>query len=159
METAVVPDVGGFTWPNASDMMPDRGYDVRGIDNFSTACGYYLEPLRDVDDSVFHEKDVWNENAIAKLSQGADQVFRQAAISSVSWSFFDPVLMTDAKCNGTVIVIGAPRHANFDTPIFVARRLSMVPPNSYGKSKSWRGGRSLCTHFVGAVFRRYRKRL
>jgi nucleoside-diphosphate-sugar epimerase len=117
MPTALVTGVGGFIGSNLADVLLDRGYHVRGVDNFATGREQNLEPLHEGNDFTFHEADIRDADVMADVTDGVDYVFHQAAVPSVPRSVEDPVTTTDANCTGTATVIDAAREANVDTVV------------------------------------------
>jgi nucleoside-diphosphate-sugar epimerase len=129
MPTALVTGAAGFIGSNLSDALLERGYRVRGVDNFTTGRKKNLESLRASEDFRFHEEDIRDGAAMKNLLEGVDYVFHQAAVPSVPRSVDDPVTTTDANCTGTATVLNAAQHANVDT-VVVASSSSV-----YGSSK------------------------
>jgi nucleoside-diphosphate-sugar epimerase len=117
MPTALVTGVAGFIGSNLADALLDRGYAVRGVDNFETGRKQNLEPLQNADDFTFHETDIRDADAMAEITEGVDYVFHQAAVPSVPRSVEDPVTTTDANCTGTATVLNAARNADVDTAV------------------------------------------
>lgn len=115
MPTALVTGVAGFIGSNLADALLERGYDVRGVDNFLTGREQNLTTLRTADDFTFHECDIRDAEVMGNVMQDVDYVFHQAAVPSVPRSVEDPVTTTDANCTGTAIVLNAAREANVDT--------------------------------------------
>ncbi|WP_353635035.1 SDR family oxidoreductase [Halobacterium sp. NMX12-1] len=117
MPTALVTGVAGFIGSNLADALLDRGYAVRGVDNFETGREQNLEALHADDDFTFHEADIRDAETIADVTEGVDYVFHQAAVPSVPRSVEDPVTSTDANCTGTATVLDAARKADVDTAV------------------------------------------
>jgi len=117
MPTALITGVAGFIASNLADALLDRGYVVRGIDNFETGREQNLEPLQANESFSFHETDIRDGDVIADVSEGVDYVFHQAAVPSVPRSVEDPVTTTDANCTGTATVLNAARKAGVDTAV------------------------------------------
>lgn len=117
MPTALITGVAGFIASNLADALLDRGYVVRGIDNFGTGREQNLESLRTNENFSFHETDIRDGDVIADVSEGVDYVFHQAAVPSVPRSVEDPVTTTDANCTGTATVLNAARKAGVDTAV------------------------------------------
>lgn len=117
MSTALVTGVAGFIGSHLADTLLDRGYDVRGVDNFVTGRNQNLTPFRDAENFSFHEADVRDADTMADATTGVDYVFHQAADSSVPRSIDDPVTTTDANCTGTATIIDAARKADVDTVV------------------------------------------
>ncbi|MFB6178305.1 MAG: NAD-dependent epimerase/dehydratase family protein, partial [Halorientalis sp.] len=117
MTTALVTGVAGFVGSNLATALLDRGYSVRGLDNFATGREQNLSSLRGRDDFRFSEADIRDADVMATLADGVDYVFHQAAVPSVPRSVDDPVTTTDANCTGTATVLDAARNADVDTVV------------------------------------------
>ncbi|AKH97417.1 SDR family oxidoreductase [Halanaeroarchaeum sulfurireducens] len=117
MPTALVTGVAGFIGSNLATELLDRGYSVRGVDNFETGRKSNLEALHSDDEFSFYEGDVRNAEMMAELVDGVDYLFHQAAVPSVPRSVDDPVTSTDANCTGTATVLNAARNADVDTAV------------------------------------------
>jgi nucleoside-diphosphate-sugar epimerase len=117
MPTALVTGVAGFIGSNLADALLDRGYAVRGVDNFETGRKQNLESLQNADNFIIHETDIRDANAMAEITEGVDYVFHQAAVPSVPRSVEDPITTTDANCTGTATVLNAARNADVDTAV------------------------------------------
>ena len=117
MPTALVTGVAGFIGSSLADALLDRGYTVRGLDNFSTGRTQNVDRLVDRGDFTFTEGDVRDEVQLQEVLDGIDYVFHQAAVPSVPRSVEDPVTTTDANCTGTAAVLNASRNAGVDTVV------------------------------------------
>ncbi|MCD2204884.1 SDR family oxidoreductase [Halobacterium sp. KA-6] len=117
MPTALVTGVAGFIGSHLVDTLLNRGYDVRGVDNFVTGHDQNLKPFRDVENFSFHEADVRDADTMADVTTGVDYVFHQAADSSVPRSIDDPITTSDVNCTGTATIIDAARKADVDTVV------------------------------------------
>jgi nucleoside-diphosphate-sugar epimerase len=117
MPTALVTGVAGFIGSNLAETLLDRGYDVRGVDNFETGREENLPRLEANDDFEFHDADVRDARAMTEITNGVDYVFHQAAVPSVPRSVEDPVTTTDANCTGTATVLNAAREASVDSAV------------------------------------------
>ena len=113
--TALVTGVAGFVGSNLATALLDRGYTVRGLDNFATGRRTNLEPLDPRDGFAFREGDVRDGDLVADLVDDVDYVFHQAAVPSVPRSVDDPVTSTDANCTGTATVVDAAHGRGVDT--------------------------------------------
>jgi nucleoside-diphosphate-sugar epimerase len=117
MPTALVTGAAGFIGSNLAEALVDRGYTVRGVDNFETGRRSNLEPLEPRDGFEFHEADIRDGEAMADLMDGVDYLFHQAAVASVPRSVEDPVTTTDANCTGTATVLDAARRAGVEAAV------------------------------------------
>ena len=117
MPTALVTGAAGFVGSNLVEALADRGYTVRGVDNFETGRRSNLEPLDSLPEFSFHEADIRDGEAVADLMDGVDYLFHQAAVASVPRSVEDPVTTTDANCTGTATVLDAARRAGVEAAV------------------------------------------
>jgi nucleoside-diphosphate-sugar epimerase len=117
MPTALVTGVAGFIGSNLAEALLDRGYTVRGIDNFESGRESNLEPFRASDEFTFRNADIRDSEVMAEVSDGVDYLFHQAAISSVPASVEDPVTTTDVNGTGTATILDAARRAGVDTAV------------------------------------------
>lgn len=117
MPTALVTGVAGFVGSNLADALLDRGYTVRGIDNFATGRQQNLDPLVDQAAFSFSEVDIRDADGVADVIDGVDSLFHQAAVPSVPRSVDDPVTSTDANCTGTATVLNEARKADVETAV------------------------------------------
>ena len=117
MPTALVTGAAGFIGSNLAEGLLDRGYRVRGVDDFATGRRSNLEPLSPREDFSFREADIRDADAMADAVADVDYLFHQAAVASVPRSVEDPVATTDANCTGTATVLDAARRADVDTAV------------------------------------------
>jgi nucleoside-diphosphate-sugar epimerase len=117
MVTALVTGVAGFIGSSLADALLDRGYEVRGIDNFATGRRENLNRLAGRGEFSFSELDIRNQDGVREIMAGVDYVFHQAAVPSVPRSVNDPVTSTDANCTGTATVLDAARREEVDTAV------------------------------------------
>ena len=117
MSTALVTGAAGFIGSNLSATLLDRGYAVRGVDNFATGREKNVDRLRGSEEFDFHEEDIRDKEAIRELMEDVEYVFHQAAVPSVPRSVEDPVTTTDANCTGTATVLDAAHRADVDTVV------------------------------------------
>jgi nucleoside-diphosphate-sugar epimerase len=117
MPTALVTGAAGFIGSSLAADLLDRGYTVRGIDNFATGRRSNLDSLVDAPNFSFAEVDIRDAEGVAEVVNGVEYVFHQAAVPSVPRSVEDPVTSTDANCTGTATVLDEARKAGVDTAV------------------------------------------
>jgi len=115
MPTALVTGVAGFIGSSLADALLDRGYQIRGIDNFATGRESNLEPLEGREGFSFVEGDIRDSETVRDVLEGVDTVYHQAAVPSVPRSVEDPVTTTDANCTGTAVLVDEARRGDVET--------------------------------------------
>ena len=130
MTTTLITGVAGFIGSSLAEALLNRGYTVRGIDNFITGSRDNIKKLSNYAGFSFQELDIRNGSDIASVLNGVDYVFHQAAVPSVPRSVEDPVTSTDANCTGTATVLDEAKKAGVDT-VVVASSSSV-----YGSSET-----------------------
>lgn len=116
-DVALVTGAAGFIGSNLSRELVDRGYRVRGLDNFETGRRTNLEEL--VQDESFElvEGDLRDEAVVRSAMEDVEYVFHQGAVPSVPRSIDDPQLSTEVNCLGTTILLEAARDADVETVV------------------------------------------
>jgi nucleoside-diphosphate-sugar epimerase len=117
MTTALITGVAGFIGSSLADALLNRGYTVRGIDNFATGSRENLERIEGHDAFTFAETDIRDADGVAEVMKDVDALFHQAAVPSVPRSVSDPVTTTDANCTGTATLLDAARKADVGTAV------------------------------------------
>ena len=117
MPTALVTGVAGFIGSNLAEELLERGYTVRGLDNFETGRRKNINRLKTHTGFEFIEGDIRDQALVAEVTENVEYLFHQAAVPSVPRSVDDPVTSTDANCTGTATVLDAARHADVDTVV------------------------------------------
>ena len=109
MRTFLVTGGAGFIGSHIAEALVRRGDKVRVLDNLSTG---YLSNLDAIRDRIeFVEGDLVDAPLVAKVVEGVDCIFHEAALASVPRSVEAP-LDTNAACvTGTVTLLDAARRA------------------------------------------------
>ncbi len=109
MRTFLVTGGAGFIGSHIAEALVKRGDKVRVLDNLSTGHLSNMDAFRDRVEFV--EGDLIDAKTVAKVVEGVDCVFHQAALASVPRSVEAP-LDTNAACvTGTVTLLDAARRA------------------------------------------------
>src|SRR5229473_5602531 len=118
MAKYLVTGAAGFIGSSLVRALLERGYEVRGIDNFATGRRENLtEMLGRMD---FREADILDLDAMHKACAGVDYVLHQAAIPSVPKSILDPLSSNRANVDGTVSLLVAARDAKVKRVVYAA---------------------------------------
>lgn len=112
--TVLVTGVAGFIGSHLAAGLLDRGYAVRGIDNFATGQRRNLDGFVDNPHFHFFEGDIRDDTLLAEAADGVTYVFHQAAVPSVPRSVEDPKTTVAANCTGTAAVVAAARDAGVE---------------------------------------------
>lgn len=115
---AVVTGGAGFIGSHLVDALLARGATVRVIDNLSTGK---RENIAHVLDKIeFTEGSILDSETLARVMQGADYVFHQAAVPSVPKSVKDPETTHEANATGSLKVYIAARDAKVKRVVYAA---------------------------------------
>ena len=95
---ALVTGGAGFIGSHVARALVEQGARVRIIDNLSTG---YLENIAEIGEVDFIDANINDKDALRRALEGAELVFHQAAIPSVSRSINHPIETHDASVNGT----------------------------------------------------------
>lgn len=120
MTTALVTGAAGFIGSHLVEALLERGYDVRGLDNLSSGSLDNLSEVRDDSSFTFVEGDIRDSDVVARLVEGVDYVFHQAAVASVQQSFEDPAHLSDVNCTGTATLLSAAQSAAVRTVVLAS---------------------------------------
>ena len=109
MRTFLVTGGAGFIGSHIGEALLKRGDKVRVLDNLTTG---YMSNIEAIGESVeFFEGDLIDADLVAKLVEGVDCIFHEAALASVPRSVKEP-LATNAACvTGTLTLLDAARRA------------------------------------------------
>jgi len=151
MTHALVTGAAGFIGSHLSRELLDRGYAVRGFDNFATGDPDRVDRLADRDGFEFLKGDLRDEDAVERAVADVDWVFHQAAVPSVPRSVEDPKTTTTANCVGSTNLLVAALDAGVES-VVVASSSSVYgsggqlskredqpadPESPYALSKYW----------------------
>jgi UDP-glucose 4-epimerase len=108
MSTYLITGIAGFIGSNIARALLAQGATVRGIDNFIAGKRANLEDLQGID---FIEGTIEDPETCARVCQGVDFIFHEAALASVPRSVEDPVSTNSNNVTGTLNVLVAARNA------------------------------------------------
>jgi UDP-glucose 4-epimerase len=117
MKRALVTGAAGFIGSHLTEVLLDRGYEVRGLDNLSSGSLDNLSAVSDHDLFSFIQGDIRDREAVEKGIDGVDSVFHQAAVASVQRSFDEPSVVADVNCTGTSVLLEAAATADVETMV------------------------------------------
>lgn len=136
----VVTGAGGFIGSNVVRALLEQGWNVVGIDNWSTGRPENLSEVMDDPEFTFIEGDVRDAALLRSVFRGVDVVFHQAALGSVPRSVRDPWTSHDHNVNGTIQALLAARDAGVKRFVYagsssvygdtaVLPKVETMPPN------------------------------
>jgi UDP-N-acetylglucosamine 4-epimerase len=124
--TWLVTGAAGFIGSNLVEALLRLGQRVVGLDNFATG---YRENLEDVERAVggaawarfaFHEADIRDDAACARVCERVDYVLHQAALGSVPRSVNDPRTTNAVNVDGFLNMLVAARDAGVKRFVYAA---------------------------------------
>jgi nucleoside-diphosphate-sugar epimerase len=108
-EIALVTGGAGFIGSHLVDLLQEKGWDVRVLDNFSS--GTFDNLIRQSDRLQVIEGDIRSAEVCTRAAQGASAVFHLAGMASVGDSVADPLCSHEVNLTGTLQMLLAARNA------------------------------------------------
>lgn len=105
----LITGAAGFIGSNLVEAILDLGYEVRGLDNFSTGKRENLELFLDNPRFEFIEGDIRDLETCMNVCRDIDYVLHQAAWGSVPRSIEMPLLYEEINIKGTLNMLEAAR--------------------------------------------------
>lgn len=105
----LVTGSAGFIGSNLVEAILKLGYEVRGLDNFSTGKRENVEEFLGYPNYEFVEGDIRDFDTCMKVCEGIDFVLHQAAWGSVPRSIEMPLLYEEINIKGTLNMMEAAR--------------------------------------------------
>src|SRR5712691_3890315 len=119
-KVAVVTGGAGFIGSHMVDVLLDRGYRVRVIDNLTGGRTANLAHHARDPDLSFEESDIRDLVSDASLFRGADYIFHFAGIGDIVPSIERPLEYMNTNVQGTVHVLEAARDARVRKFVYAA---------------------------------------
>ncbi len=155
---AVVTGGAGFIGSHMVDLLLDRGYSVRVIDNLAGGCERNLAHLADNPDLACEWRDIRGVVEDDALFREARYVIHFAGIGDIVPSIEQPVEYMEVNIQGTVKVLEAARAAGVEKLVYAASSSCygladtptaedhpIAPQYPYGLSKNQ--GEQACFHW------------
>lgn len=117
---AVVTGAAGFIGGHMVDLLLDRGFEVRGIDNLIAGRLSNIEQHKDNPNFVFEKSDVRELAPESSIFSGARYVFHFAGMGDIVPSIEQPTDYMATNVMGTVRVLEAARHAGVQKLVYAA---------------------------------------
>jgi nucleoside-diphosphate-sugar epimerase len=118
MTTLLITGIAGFIGSNLAKSALEHGYDVRGLDDFSSGKEANLEPIQD--QITLFRADLSDVVTLRRACDGADCVLHHAAIASVPRSMNDPMQSHESNATGTLRLLLAARDAGVRRVVFAS---------------------------------------
>ena len=117
---AVVTGGAGFIGSHMVDVLVERGFSVRAIDNLAGGREENLALHRDNPDLVLEKRDIRSCSPDDRLFRGARYVFHFAGIGDIVPSIERPLEYMSANVQGTVHMLECARHARVEKFVYAA---------------------------------------
>ena len=117
---AVVTGGAGFIGSHMVDVLIERGFSVRAIDNLAGGREENLALHRDNPDLVLEKRDIRSCSPDDRLFRGARYVFHFAGIGDIVPSIERPLEYMSANVQGTAHVLECARHARVEKFVYAA---------------------------------------
>ena len=156
MENVLITGNAGFIGANLTRFLHERGYNIRGIDNFSTGQTQYIP---DYVEMMVHN-DITEDIACIEATKDVDIVVHLAAESGVNPSIENPIRANDVNVCGTLNLLQASVQNKVKKFVFassggtilgaqnppVHEESPIKPISPYGASKA------SCEHYCNAYY-------
>lgn len=129
MNKILITGAAGFIGSNLTDHFLTRGYEVVGLDNFSTGKRANLSEALQHPGFTLIEGDIRNPEDCRTAVQGCQYLLHQAALGSVPRSIKDPVTSNEVNVGGFLNMLVAARDAG------VSRFVYAASSSTYGDSE------------------------
>ena len=126
----LVTGAAGFIGSNLSEYLLEKGFEVIGLDNFSTGHQKNLIELNKNKNFRFLQGDIRNFDICLEASKEVSFVLHQAALGSVPRSIKDPLTTNEVNINGFLNILEASRQNS------VKRFIYAASSSTYGDSKA-----------------------
>ena len=117
---AVVTGGAGFIGSHMVDVLVERGFWVRAIDNLAGGREENLALHRDNPDLVLEKRDIRSCSPDDRLFRGARYVFHFAGIGDIVPSIEHPLEYMSANVQGTAHMLECARHARVEKFVYAA---------------------------------------
>jgi UDP-glucose 4-epimerase len=113
---AVVTGGAGFIGSHLVDELVKHGYDVHVIDDLSSGLKVNVNPK-----ATLHVADIRNFDVVARIINGANYIFHEAALPRVQYSIEHPEETHSVNVNGTLnVLIAASQESRLKKFIYAA---------------------------------------
>jgi len=116
----LVTGAAGFIGTNLVEALLNRGYKVRGLDNFATGRKENVAEFIDNPQYEFIEGDIRDIETCKAACEGISFVLHQAALGSVPRSIVDPLIYEDNNIKGTSNILEAARMAGVQRVVYAS---------------------------------------
>lgn len=120
MMRAIVTGGAGFIGSHMVDLLLERGFDVRVIDNLVTGRLDNLAHQASNPKCTIHQMDVCDLPSNSALFEGVDYAFHFAGIGDIVPSIERPLEYMRANVQGTLAVLETARHARVRKVVYAA---------------------------------------
>src|SRR5437016_12519210 len=117
---AIVTGGAGFIGSHMVDLLVERGFEVRVIDNLVTGRLENLAHHARDPKCVVEQVDICDLTANAAVFRGVDYVFHFAGVGDIVPSIERPLEYMRANVDGTMAVLEASRHAQVRKAVYAA---------------------------------------
>lgn len=116
----LITGAAGFIGSNLVEAILNLGYQVRGLDNFSTGKRENLVLFKENPNFEFIEGDIRDLDTCMMACNGVDYVLNQAAWGSVPKSIEMPLLYEEVNIKGTLNMMESARQNNVKKFVFAS---------------------------------------
>jgi UDP-glucose 4-epimerase len=119
-QIAIVTGAAGFIGSHMVDLLIEKGYQVRGIDNLATGRLANVDAHQNNSDFDFNEIDILELSSQSPIFSQADYVFHFAGMGDIVPSIEQPEAYMTTNVMGTIRVLEAAKNAGLQKMVYAA---------------------------------------
>lgn len=116
----LITGAAGFIGSNLTERLLNEGFQVRGLDNFSTGKKEIIEGFNKNSLFEFIEGDIREKETCKLACENVDYVLHQAALGSVPRSMAEPLIYEDNNIKGTSNIMEAARLSSVKRVVYAS---------------------------------------
>ena len=132
---ALVTGGCGFIGSHLAELLVQKGYKVRILDNLSTGRLLNIEHLIATGSVEFVEGSVQDHKQVEQAITGCTHVFHLAALADIVPSIVHPMAYFDTNVNGTAVMAEAARKVGVEKFLYAASSSCYGIPDAYPTSE------------------------
>ena len=135
MPRVLITGIAGFIGSSIAHECAARGYEIRGIDNFSTGS---IDNIADIEEIEFYKGSLADRRLLRELCKDVEIIFHEAALQSITGSIEDPVTSHMTNVDGTLNLLLEARRRGVRRVVYAASSTAYGNSENLPKSEKMR---------------------